>query len=124
MRTYRKHSGPQVDTNDKPPGPNPQSLAMRARVGDIPAAQDATWRAVFATLYAAHCNDWHFDWTGHRQDQPDAYSVMQIRAPGEEVDAMRAEIEEVIGFVNEIADRDPLNRMVAVDTGLVEVLVD
>ena len=49
---------------------------------------------------------------------------MQIRAPGEDVGAMRAEIEEVIGFVNEIVQRDPLNRMVPVDTGLVEVLVD
>ena len=37
---------------------------------------------------------------------------------------MRAEIEEVIGFVNEIVQRDPLNRMVRVDIGLVEVLVD
>jgi hypothetical protein len=79
---------------------------------------------VFSTLYAAHRNDWRFDWTGYRQHEPGAYSVMQIRAPGEDVDAMRAEIEEVIGFVNEIVRRDPLNRMVPVDIGLVEVLVD
>ncbi len=97
---------------------------MRARVADIPAVEDATWGAVFSTLYAAHRDDWHFDWTGHRPHEADAYSVMQIRAPGEDVDAMRAEIEEVIGFVNEIVQRDPLNRMVRVDIGLVEVLVD
>jgi len=97
---------------------------MRARVGEIPAAQDATWGAVFATLYASHRNDWQFHWTGHRQHEPDAYSLMQISAPGEDVEAMRAEIEEVIGFVNEMVRRDPLNAMVAVDIGLVEVLVD
>jgi hypothetical protein len=97
---------------------------MRARVGDIPDVEDATWGAVFSTLYAAHRDDWHFDWTGHRQHEPGAYSVMEIRAPGEAVGAMRAEIEEIIGFVNEMVRRDPLNRMVPVDMGLVEVLVD
>jgi hypothetical protein len=97
---------------------------MRARVADIPAAQDATWGAVFATLYASHRDDWRFDWTGYRQREPDAYSVMLIKAPGEDVEAMRAEIEEVIGFVNEMVRRDPLNKMEPVDNGLVEVLVD
>ena len=97
---------------------------MRARVGEIPDAQDATWGAVFSTLLAANRDDWRFDWTGYRQREPGAYSVMEIRAPGEDVGAMRAEIEEVIGFVNVMVQRDPLNRMVPVDMGLVEVLVD
>jgi hypothetical protein len=97
---------------------------MKARVGDIAAVEDATWGAVFATLYATHRHDWHFDWTGYSQDGPDAFSVMLIEAPGEDVDGMRAEIEEVIGFVNEIVELDPLNRMLPVDAGLLEVLVD
>lgn len=49
---------------------------------------------------------------------------MLIKAPGEDVEALRAEIEEVIGFVNEMVRRDPLNKMEPVDNGLVEVLVD
>ena len=97
---------------------------MRARVGDIPDIEDATWGAVFSTLYAAHRDDWRFDWTGYRQREPGAYSVMQIEAPGEDVGALRAEIEETIGFVNKIVRLDPLNRMVPVEIGLVEVLVD
>lgn len=97
---------------------------MKARVGDIPAVQDATWGAVFASLFVAHRHDWHFDWTGYSQEGPHAYSVMEIEAPGEDVAGMRAEIDEVIGFVNEIVQRDPLNRMVQIDGGLVEVLVD
>jgi len=40
------------------------------------------------------------------------------------VAALRAEIEQVVDLVNEVAERDPLNSMVAIDAGLVEVLVD
>jgi hypothetical protein len=97
---------------------------MKAAIGDIPAVQDATWGAVFSTLFLTHRDDWDFEWTGHRQDLPDAYSVMKIEAPGDDVAAMRAEINEVIDLVNEIVDRDPLNRMVRIDNGLLTVLVD
>ncbi len=97
---------------------------MRATVGDIPAAEDATWGAVFATLLRTHRDDWHFHWTGHRQGQPDAYSVMNIEAPGEDVAALRAEIEAIVAVVNDIAGRDPLQKMVPIDAGLVIVLVD
>jgi hypothetical protein len=97
---------------------------MRATVGDIPAAEDATWGAVFATLLRTHRDDWDFKWRGHRQGEPDAYSVMMIEAPGEDVAALRAEIEAVVAVVNEIVDRDPLKKMVPIDAGLVIVLVD
>jgi hypothetical protein len=97
---------------------------MRATVGDIPAAEDSTWGAVYATLLRMHRDDWHFHWTAHRQGQPDAYSVIAIEAPGEEVDAMRAEIVAVVGVVNEVVGHDPLKMMVPIDAGLVDVLVD
>jgi hypothetical protein len=97
---------------------------MRATVGDIPAVEDATWGAVFATLLRNHRDDWQFDWTGHRQGEPDAYSVISVEAPGEDVAALRAEIEAVVALANEVVDRDPLNQMVPIDPGLVIVLVD
>src|ERR1700730_17519899 len=97
---------------------------MTPTLRNIPAAEDATWGAVFATLIRTHRDDWHFDWTGHRIGQPDAYSVMKIEAPGEDVAAMRAEIEAVVAVVNDVADRDLLNRMVTIDAGLVIVLID
>ena len=37
---------------------------------------------------------------------------------------MRAEISAIVDLVNEVARRDPLDKMVPVDMGLVEVLVD
>jgi len=43
--------------------------------------------------------------------------------PGEDVAALRAEIEEIVVMVNQIADRDPLKVMARADPGLVEVLV-
>ena len=97
---------------------------MRARIGEIPAVQDATWAAVIAALLRTHPREWEFDWTGHGQDEPDAHSVVYIKAPGEDVAEMRAEIEAVVDLVNDIVDREPLNQMVRVDAGLVEVLVD
>ena len=97
---------------------------MRARIEQIPAAQEATWGAVFAALMLTHPKDWHFHWTGYRQGKPDAYSLIEIEAPGEDVAGLRAEIDEVIGIVNTAAKRDPLNQMVGIDNGHVEVLVD
>jgi hypothetical protein len=97
---------------------------MRATIGDIPAVQEATWGAVFATLLRTHRDDWQFHWTGHRQAEPDAYSVIDIEAPGEDVAALRAEIEAVVGVVNEAVRRDPLMKMVPIDPGHAIVLVD
>lgn len=37
---------------------------------------------------------------------------------------MRAEIVEVVDHVNAVVKRDPLSKMVQIDTGHVEVLVD
>jgi len=50
--------------------------------------------------------------------------VIAIEAPGEDVAAMRAEIEAAVGLVNEVVGRDPLRLMVPIDAGLVDVLVD
>jgi hypothetical protein len=97
---------------------------MRATVGDISAAEDSTWGAVYATLLRMHRDDWHFHWTAHRKGEPDAYSVIAIEAPGEDVAAMRAEIEAVVGVVNEVVGHDPLEMMVPIDAGQVDVLVD
>jgi hypothetical protein len=49
--------------------------------------------------------------------------VIEIEAPGEDVDGMRAEIVEVVDHVNDVVKRDPLDKMVPIDSGLVEVLV-
>jgi len=97
---------------------------MRATVGDIPADEDATWGAAYAALLRTHRDDWKFEWTGHRRGEPAAYSVLNIEAPGEDVAALRAEIEAVVAVVNEVVERDPLKRMVPIDAGLVIVLVD
>lgn len=97
---------------------------MRAKISQIPVAEDATWGAVYAALLLDHRKDWHFHWTGYRTGEPDAYSSIEIQAPGEDVDGMRAEIAEVVDVVNTAARRDPLNKMVAIDIGHVEVLVD
>jgi hypothetical protein len=98
-------------------------VAVRARIEQIPADEDATWGAVFAALSWIHRTDWHFHWTGYRRGEPDAYSFIEIEAPGEDVDGMRAEIVAVVGHVNAAVKRDPLNKMVPIDAGLVEVLV-
>jgi predicted RecB family nuclease len=97
---------------------------MRARINQIPAEEEATWGAVLATLVRTHPKELEYHWTGYRKGEPDGYSVIDIKTPGEDVDEMRAEIESVVELVNRIVDRDPLDRMVRVDPGLVEVLVD
>jgi len=101
------------------------SEGVRARIEQIPAKEDATWGAVFALLSHTHRKDWQFHWTGYRRGEPDAYSFIEIEAPGdEEVDAARAEIVAAVNHVNAVVKRDPLDKMVPIDVGLVEVLVD
>ncbi|OLB81994.1 MAG: hypothetical protein E6I81_06245 [Chloroflexi bacterium] len=98
---------------------------MRARIEQIPADEEATWGAVFALLSHIHRTDWNFHWTGYRRGEPDAYSFIEIEAPGDEdVDAMRAELVAAVNHVSAAVKRDPLARMVPIDVGRVEVLVD
>jgi hypothetical protein len=96
---------------------------MQARIGEIPAKENATWGAVFATLMREHREDWKFHWTAHRElPQPSSY--IEIEAPGEDVDGLRAEIGAIVDLVNSVAKRDPLDQMAQIDPGLVDVLVD
>jgi hypothetical protein len=97
-------------------------VGVRAKINQIPPDEEATWGAVFASLSLNHRNDWRFHWTAYPKGKPE-FSVIEIEAEGEDVDGMRAEIEEVIDFVNAAAKRDPLNQMVVIDAGHVEVLV-
>jgi hypothetical protein len=93
---------------------------MQARISDIPVKEDATWGAVYAALLKDHPQDWRFHW----RSQGDSLSLIVIEAPGEDVDALRAEIVQVVGLVNDVVKRDPLGQMVEIDDGHVEVLVD
>lgn len=97
---------------------------MRARINQIPAEEEATWGAVLAALQRTHPKDMESHWIAYRQGEPDAFSVLELKVPGEDVDEFRAEIDAVVDLVNRIADRDPLNKMVRADPGYVEVLVD
>lgn len=95
---------------------------MIAKIDQIPPDQEATWGAVFAALTLDHRTDWRFHWTAYPRGKPE-FSVIEIEAEGEDVDGMRAEIAEVVEFVNAAVKRDPLNQMVEIDPGRVEVLV-
>lgn len=97
---------------------------MRARINQISPEEEATWGAVLAALLRTHPKDMESHWTGYRKSEPDAFSVIDLKVPGEDVDEFRAEIDAVIDLVNLVVDRDPLDRMVRVDPGHVEVLVD
>lgn len=97
---------------------------MRARVNEIPPREQATWGAVLATLLRTHPHEMTYHWTANGKGEEGSYSVIDITTPGEDVAELRAEIEAVVDLVNSIVKRDPLNKMVAVDAGLVEVLVD
>ena len=97
---------------------------MRARINQIPAEEEATWGAVLATLLWTHPKDMESHWTAYRKDEPDAFSVIDLKTPGEDVAELRAEIDAVVDLVNRIVERDPLGKMVRADPGYVEVLVD
>ena len=96
---------------------------MRARIEQIPAAEEATWGAVFAALSLTHRIGWQLHWTGYRRGEPDEHSFIEIEAEGEDVEGMRAEIVAVVDLVNAVVKRDPLDKMVPIDSGRVEVLV-
>lgn len=63
-------------------------------------------------------------WTAHEPVAGKKFSVIDIEVPGEDVDALRAEITEAVDLVNDIVRRDPTKTMVRADVGLAEVLVD
>jgi hypothetical protein len=96
---------------------------MRARINDIPPEQEASWGAVLAVLRFDNRPGWKMHWTAHRPRDGKPFSVVDVEVPGEDVDAMRAEITEAVDIVNDIAKRDPLNTMVQADIGLIEVYV-
>jgi hypothetical protein len=97
---------------------------MRARISQIPPAEQATWGAVLAILVRTHPDDLTYHWAANRKSDPDAYSVLDITEQGEDVEWMRVEVERAVDIVNGIAQRDPLDKMVEVDKGHIEVLVD
>lgn len=79
---------------------------------------------MLSTLLRTHPKDLESYWTAYRKGEPDAFSVIDLKVPGEDVDEFRAEIDAVVDLVNRVVDRDPLDTMVRVDPGRVEVLVD
>jgi hypothetical protein len=97
---------------------------MRARIADIPPEQEPTWGAVIAVLRFDNRPSWKMHWNAHHPQAGKPFSVIDVEVPGEDVDALRAEIEEAVDLVNEIVQRDPLKTMVRADVGLAEVLVN
>ena len=96
---------------------------MRARIADIPAEQEPTWGAVVAVLRFDNRTSWKMHWNAHHPQAGKPFSIIDIEVPGEDVEGLRAEIEEAVDLVNEIVERDPLKTMVRADVGLAEVLV-
>jgi hypothetical protein len=99
------------------------SSDMRARIADIPAEQEPTWGAVVAVLRFDNRVGWKMHWNAHHPQAGKPFSIIDIEVPGEDVEGLRAEIEEAVDLVNEIVERDPLKTMVRADVGLAEVLV-
>lgn len=97
---------------------------MRARISEIPPDEEATWGAVLAVVVRTHPEDLSYHWTSNKKSGPEAYSVLDITEQGEDVEWMRVEIERAVDIVNEIAKRDPLAKMVEVDKGHIEVVMD
>ena len=96
---------------------------MRARIADIPHEQQPTWAAVVAVLRFDNRSGWTMHWTAHRPPTGKPFSVIDIEVPGEDVDALRAEINEAVELVNDIVKRDPLNAMIRADVGLAEIFI-
>lgn len=94
---------------------------MRARIKDIPPEQEASWGAVVAVLLFDNREHTTWHWTAHHPPTGKPFSVIEIELPGEDIDALRAEIGEAVDRVNDIVGRDPLKSMVRVDAGLSEV---
>jgi hypothetical protein len=97
---------------------------VRAKINNIPAAEDPSWGAVLAALLRTHPHDWTYQWSVYQPHDGAAFSVIDIKGSGEDVEEVRAEIGAVVALVNDVARRDPLNTMREIDPGLVEVVVD
>lgn len=96
---------------------------MRVRINDIPPEQEATWGAVVAVLRFDNREHSSWHWTAHRPPSGKPFSVIDIEVPGEDVDALRAELAEAVDLVNDVVGRDPLKTMVRADVGLSEVYI-
>lgn len=96
-------------------------VLMRARINDIPPEQEASWGAVMAVLRFDNRHEWKMHWTAYHAPAGKQFSVIDVEVPDEDIDALRAELEEAVDIVNEIVARDPLKTMVRADIGLSEV---
>jgi hypothetical protein len=96
-------------------------VLMRARINDIPHEQEASWGAVMAVLRFDNRPSWKMHWKTYNAPAGKPFSVIDLEVPGEDVDALRAELEEAVDIVNEIVARDPMKVMVRADIGLSEV---
>jgi hypothetical protein len=96
---------------------------MRVRINDIPSDQHASWAAVLAILRADNRTGWKMHWTAEHPAEGKPFTVVDFEVPGEDMDALRAEIGEAIDIVNEIARQDPLGAMTPADIGLTEVFL-
>lgn len=94
---------------------------MRARIADIPAEQEPSWVAVLAVLRFDNRPTWRMHWKAEHAPAGKPFSVIDIEVPGEDVDALRAEIGEAVDIVNDIIRRDPMRTMTPADVGLTEV---
>lgn len=65
--------------------------------------------------------NWKMHWTAEHPRAGKPFSVIDVEVPGEDIDALRAELEEAVDIVNEIVARDPMRTMVRADIGLSEV---
>lgn len=95
--------------------------AVRARINDIPPEQEATWGAVLAVLRFDNREHTTWHWTAYDAPGGGQFSVIDIEVPGEDIDALRAELGEAVDLVNDIVAHDPLKSMVRIDVGLSEV---
>jgi hypothetical protein len=93
---------------------------MRAKIADIPTEQSPAWTAVVAVLRFDNRKGWKMHWTAEEPPAGEPFSVIDIEVPGEDIDALRAEVEGAVGIVNDIVARDPMKSMVRADPGLVE----
>ena len=96
---------------------------MRVRINDIPSEQQASWAAVLAVLRSDNRTGWKMHWTAEHPVVGKPFTVIDVEVPGQDVEALRAEIGEAVDVVNDIARHDPLQAMVPADIGLTELFL-
>jgi hypothetical protein len=96
---------------------------MRLKINDIPSEQQASWAAVLAVLRSGNRTGWKMHWTAEHPAEGKPFTVVDVEVPGQDGDALRAEVGEAVDIVNDIARRDPLGAMVPADIGLIEVFL-